>query len=305
MLIDENHNAYGVQFRYRKNYIMKAFARKECILSAGPIKSPQVLMLSGIGPKNILTKLKIPVKSDLAVGRNLYDHLMNFAWYRIKAIELPSTFLLDITYQFAMHDTGPLTSLGLTRIFTMVNTENGTGQADFFLAALYFPKNSPDLRPFLELSEYRPEIRDAILNENKYYDVLAPAGVQLRPKSVGYITLFSSNPYDKPIIYPKYFDHPDDMDGVLRAIKKLYSLFKTKAFRALDAEMIRIPLEKCDRYKFQSDDYTRCYIHHFSTTVWHPVGTSKMGPDSDAEAVVDSRLKVRKIKRLRQIDSGM
>lgn len=303
ILIDKNRVAYGVQFRYREKHVLKAFARREVILSAGAVKSPQVLMLSGIGPKNMLQKHNIPVKSDVAVGQNLYDHILTKVWLKMQPFETSDQ--LDSLYQFSIHGSGPLSTIGVTRIFTLINTVNGTGQADFFLANFYFPRNSPGLSGFVDNVAYRDEIREALLNENKNYDLLVAAIMQAQPKSKGYIELATSNPHDNPIIKPRYFTHPEDMEGVLRAIKKVYSLINTKAYRAKNVQIIRFPIAECDCYKFQSDDYSRCYIKQFAGTTFHPVGTSKMGPDSDREAVVDPGLRVRNIKRLRQIDAGM
>lgn len=305
ILIDEKNVAYGVEFRYRENNVLKALARKEVILSAGAVMSPHVLMLSGIGPKSMLQKQNISVKSDLEVGQNLYDHTLTKVWLKMQPSETLPTDQLDSLYQFAVHGAGPLSTNGVSRIYTLMNTVNETGRADFIFTNNYFPRNSTRLSAYCDIVAYRDEIRQTLLNENKNYDLLVPAIIQLQPKSKGFIELASSNPSDKPIIKPGYFTHPEDMEGVLRAIKKVYLLINTKAYRAKGVQMIRFPIKECDRYEFQSDDYSRCYIKYFAGTTFHPVGTSKMGPDSDPDAVVDSRLRVRNIKRLRQIDAGM
>lgn len=94
------------------------------------------------------------------------------------------------------------------------------------------------------------------------------------------------------------------MKAMLRAVKLQLSYLNTTAYQAAGAKFIHIPLE-CDRFEFGSDDYLTCYIQHFSSTVYHPVGTCKMRPDNDSTAVVDSRLRIRCIKNLRQIDASM
>lgn len=86
-----------------------------------------------------------------------------------------------------------------------------------------------------------------------------------------------------------------------RSNDKLLCLIQTH----IGGQLMHIPIEECDQYEFQSDVYFQCYIKYFSFTTHHQVGTSKMGPDSDPESVVDSRLRVRNIMNLRQIDAGM
>lgn len=304
ILIANSNVAYGVRFRYRGKHILNAFARKEVILSAGSVNSPPLLMLSGIGPRNVLKKHKIPIKSDLAVGHNLYDHLFNLVWYKGHPTQTSPTEQLDSLYQYITNATGPLADT-IAKILIFADTTNGTGPPDFILGGFHFARNSTDLQLFISHLNYKDEIREILLNENQNHDIYIVSCSQLYPKSKGYIELSSLNPYDKPIIKAEYLTHPQDVEDMIRATKRLYHLASTETYQEKGVQMIHFPIKECDCHEFQSDEYTRCYAKYFSTTAFHPVGTSKMGPDSDPEAVVDARLRVRNIRNLRQIDAGM
>lgn len=143
-----------------------------------------------------------------------------------------------------------------------------------------------------------------LLKINKNHDIGNFQVILPLPKSRGFIKLNGTSPYNKPIIRPRYFSNEEDMDTMLRGVKQQLSLLETNAFRKIGAELIWIPIEECDRFPFQSDDYLRCYIKYFTQTTYHPLGTSKMGSDSDATAVVDPFLRVKNVVGLRQIDAG-
>ena len=95
------------------------------------------------------------------------------------------------------------------------------------------------------------------------------------------------------------------MDTLIRGIKILTSFLDTKSFKEHEGKLVKIPFEDCDQFEYRSDDYWKCYISHMATTVYHPVGTCKMGPDTDKNAVVDSELRVKNIKGLRVIDASI
>lgn len=109
--------------------------------------------------------------------------------------------------------------------------------------------------------------------------------------------------YNKPLITPNYYSDEDDLNTMIRAIKDQISNLNTKSYRENNAKLVRMPLDECEQYKYLSDDYWQCYITYFTGTLYHPCGTSKMGSDSDC--VVNQRLEVKRIQRLRQIDAGM
>lgn len=186
----------------------------------------------------------------------------------------------------------------------MLNTQNGTGDPDVELHFLMFEQNSWRLKGHLQSKKYDETIEKAIIEANNKADIGIIWITLLQPKSTGFIELKSSSAKDKPRIVPGYFSNEEDMITMLRAVKQQISFENTDTYRKHEGEFLKLPLEKCDKFEFKSDDYLRCYIRHFSSTLYHPVGTSKMS-DSDADGVVDSRLNVRGVKRLRQIDAGI
>lgn len=301
--------ATGVEFRYKNETILKAVAKKEVILSAGAVSSPQLLMLSGIGPKQHLEKHNIEVKHDAAgVGKNLLDHIFTatyFQFHRSSPTRVSPTDLLDAIYNLAIHNKGPLTSLGVTQTIAMLNTANGTGHPDIELHILYCEKNSWKMKAHLQNLHYDEAVEKALVEANTKADIGIVWVTLLQPKSSGFIELKSSSPHDKPRIVPKYFSDEEDMVTMLRAVKQQISYENTDSYRKHEGEFLRLPLDECDQFEFKSDDYLRCYIRYFSSTLYHPVGTSRMGPANNPYSVVDSQLNVRGVKRLRQADAGI
>lgn len=303
ILINSNNEAYGVEFVYNETNRLTATARKEVVLCAGTYMSPVLLMLSGVGPKDVLENLNISVKADLPVGKNLADHTATNLWFKFNPSEEETAAQqLDDIYEFAAHNKGPLTSIGVTAAYGFLSTLNHTFP-DHQIYIFHYKKNSPKLKGYV--GSYKKEFGDALVKENENHDVAYIAVSLAHPKSRGYVTLASASASDKPIIVPQYFTDQDDVETTVRAIKQQISFTKSPAYKKNGGEFIHIPVEECDRFEFQSDDYFRCYIKYFGNGNSHPVSTSKMGPDTDAEAVVDSRLRVRNIKNLRQADAGV
>ncbi|XP_055309378.1 glucose dehydrogenase [FAD, quinone]-like [Sitodiplosis mosellana] len=305
ILINEENVATGVEFLYKDEQLLRATNKKEVILSAGAVSSPPILMLSGVGPKEHLEKHNIKVKQDAPVGKNLLDHIstaIHFQFHRSSPTKVSPTDALDAIYNLAIHNKGPLTSLGASQLIAMLNTQNGTGEPDIEFHVQMLEQNSWKLKPHLQLKKYDETIEKAILEANSKADIVIIKTTLLQPQSTGFIELKSSSPKDKPRIVPKYFSNEEDMITMLRAVKQQISFENTDTYRKHEGEFLKLPLKECDKFEFKSDDYLRCYIKHFSSTLYHPVGTSRM---SDSDGVVDSRLNVRGVKRLRQIDAGI
>lgn len=127
----------------------------------------------------------------------------------------------------------------------------------------------------------------------------------LRPESMGRIELRSGDARDKPIIHANYLADERDVATLLRGIKFQAAFVGTTSFRAHEAELIRVPLARCNRWEYASDDYWRCYAAEMSITVYHPVGTVRMGPIDDGRSVVDPELRVIGVRGLRVIDASI
>lgn len=291
-----------------KQYAAKA--KKEIVLSAGAINTPQILILSGIGPEDHLNTLGINTIKDLPVGHNLQDHLIVpyvLAFHKSRAEVQTLEELSDWMYMYAMHRVGPLSSIGATDLVGFINTLNNTeGQfPDIQLHYVSFLKQAPKLQFFLETLGYDDEIIESVLDASQDAEILICLVTLLNPKSVGKIELRSSNPFEMPKIFTNYLEEEEDVDTVLRGIRHKQKFLTTKNFEMHEMEEVKLNIPGCSDLEYDSDDYWKCYISHMSTTLYHPVGTAKMGPDSDNEAVVDSQLLVKGVKGLRVADASI
>lgn len=305
--IDNSNTAKSVELTYNgTNLIVEA--RKEVVLSAGAVQSPHLLMLSGVGPRKHLEKFKIPVKKDLPVGQNLQDHLtvpMFYQFHQSSAMVASQIDFADSIYRYALHQDGPMATLSGANLIGHINTVNKSGYPDIQITHVGFGKMSLTFPSYLIVLGAGQDIQNELLNANKEAEISITYLTLLNPLSTGKIELASGMPTDYPKIYANYLEKDADMETLLRGVKYQIEMLNTKSFKDNEAKFIRLPLKNCDKYKYLSDDYLKCYIKHLSTTLFHPVGTSKMGPDSDKEAVVDSKLRVKGINNLRQIDAGI
>lgn len=305
--VDDNGRVTGLEFLHKGSKKLVAKVRKELIVSAGAIGSPHLLLLSGIGPKKHLKKLDIPVKRDLAVGKNLQDHLivpMFFSFGRSKSDQLIPENLMQTTMELLMNNKGDHTHIGITDLVGYLNTVNGTGYPDIELHHFGFLKDAMTLIDYLKIVGYADDIQKALIKEGKTSEFGLVYVVLLNPKSKGKIELRSSNPLEKPLIFPNYLDEKEDWETLLRGVKYQYNQIHTNAFKEHDGTFMQLPLPECDKLPMASDEYFKCYIDHTATTVYHPVGTCKMS-NNDKKAVVDSRLRVHGIPNLRVADASI
>ncbi|CAH0394237.1 unnamed protein product [Bemisia tabaci] len=217
--------AYGVEFS-RDEKINIVRARKEVILSAGSINSPQILMLSGIGPKSDLLKLSIPVIQDLKVGHNLQDHvgLGGFTFLINEKISIVQDRIESVpsVLKYAMLGDGPLTVPGGVEALAFVNTKYANETEDYPDIEFHLVSGSTN-------SDGGVQIRKAHgLTDEFYENVFAPINNQdvwsaipvlLRPKSRGFIKLRSKNPFDYPVIIPNYFKENIDIKVLTEGVE--------------------------------------------------------------------------------------
>lgn len=304
ILINETNRAYGILFDINGT-TYTATARKEVILSAGAVMSPVLLMQSGVGPKEHLQENNIPCKADLPVGLNLLDHVYTLIFFEFNPTPTSPTMQLDNIYNFAIHNEGPLTSAGIAQLGLFINTTQPTSYPDVQTIYFWHTQNSPTLLSYIKIRQFKNEIASTLLEKTKNHDIGVILVTLLQPKSSGQIRLNGTSPYSKPNIDPNYFSNSDDTKTMIRALRQQLSFVDTASFQKNGGKFIRFPLDECDKFNYQSDDYFECYIKYFSATEYHPVGTCKMGPKSDSSAVVDSELKVHNVDGLRTIDASM
>lgn len=303
--------AWGVEFvRGNRKQIIRA--RREVILSAGAINSPQILMLSGVGPRDHLNAMGIPVIKDLPVGNNLMDHLgfggLTFLVDKPVAILQNRIQAATATTEYVLNERGPLTVLGGLEGIAFVNTPYANHSLDwpdiqFHMApASLNSDNGAQVWKILGLREdFYKEMYSPIYD--RYSWTIMP--LLLRPKSRGWVRLQSKNPYAAPLMNPNYFDDPLDMATMVEGAKIALRTANAKVFKQFGSRLYQKPLPNCKHLKFLSDEYLECGIRTISMTIYHQCGTAKMGPAYDPEAVVDPRLKVYGIKGLRVIDASV
>ena len=260
-------------------------ARREVILSAGAIGSPQILMLSGIGDAQELTAKGIKPICDLpGVGKNLQDHLQARPVFKtnLSTINIETNNIFKqglIALQYAISQTGPMT----------MAASLGTGflKTDPLLA-------TPDIQFHIQ-----PFSASAPADGPHKFSAFTASVLQLRPESTGHLELKSADWRDHPAIHPNYLATKLDQDTIVKGIQIARHIAQ---FEPLKSHIIEefIPGSKIDM-----DDYdaTLNWARDNSVTIYHPTGTCKMGQDD--LAVVDARLKVRGLKGLRVADCSI
>jgi len=262
-------------------------AAREILLCGGAINSPHLLLLSGVGPRDELERHGIPLVRELpGVGRNLQDHLDISVVHRAKdrlAISLSPLGLPRAVrglWQYLRHRQGEFTS-NYAEAGGFVHSAPGLTVPDLQLHFL----------PVIE-EHHGLELRRVLLDFG--YSLRA---CNLRPLSRGRVFLASANPLDRPRIDPNYLGHPDDLEPLVRAVKISREI------------LVQAPLARHRRDELNpgpdvtSDAQIRAYIRARAETIYHPVGTCKMGQDD--LAVVDDTLRVHELEGLRVVDASI
>ncbi|XP_041971821.1 glucose dehydrogenase [FAD, quinone] [Aricia agestis] len=311
ILIDkEKKRAYGVELmRYGSKQVV--YAKREVILSAGAVGSPQILMLSGVGPAQHLQEVGIDVIHDSpGVGKNLQDHIaVGGLVFRVDypiSLLFQRTININAALRYAITEDGPLTSnIGL-EVVAFINTKYANATEDwpdieFMMDSASIPSDVQVKRAHGVTDEFYNEVYGDIIGT----DVYGIFPMMLRPKSRGFIKLRSNNPFDYPLMYHNYLTHPDDV-GVLReGVKAAIAVSETKAMKRLGARFHSKPLPNCKHLPLYTDEYWDCYIRQYTMSIYHLSCTNKMGPASDPMAVVDPQLRVYGIEGLRVIDASI
>ncbi|XP_055613211.1 glucose dehydrogenase [FAD, quinone]-like isoform X2 [Uranotaenia lowii] len=310
VLFNVDKTVSGVKFLLNEKDELQANVRKEVIVSAGAINTPQLLMLSGIGREKDLRKLNITTISNLSVGKNLQDHNVVPLFYKVRKSTAPpfnvQTEFVDHMLEFYTKRTGPLAEHGITGVTGFVNTVNTTDaypdiQFHYFLSR----KQSQKAKMIASLIGYEETIAQTLLAAEQEADILGAYSVLLNPKSWGKIKLRSTNPLDKPFIDAGYLYHADDIRSMIGGIRVQQKIMSSPNLTPSEPELVRFDIPGCAAEVYDSDRYWECYIRHMATTLYHPTGTAKMGPDTDREAVVNPRLQVRGVQGLRVADASI
>lgn len=273
----------GVEFHHDGNFKI-AKSRKETILSAGAIGSPHILELSGVGNGAVLQKAGIETQVEVKnIGENLQDHLQLRMIYKVsgvptlneKASSLYGKMLIGLEY--GLKRSGPMSmapsQLG---IFTKSSPEKETADLEYHVQPVSLDSFGDAVHKF-------PAITASVCN--------------LRPESRGSVHVKSPDFTAQPEIRPNYLSTEGDRQVAINAIKLTRQIVAQPAFARFKPEEYRPGVS------FQSDSDLIRAAGDIGTTIFHPVGTLRMG--SDEESVVDSRLKFRKLNGLRVVDASI
>ncbi|XP_069679705.1 glucose dehydrogenase [FAD, quinone]-like isoform X2 [Periplaneta americana] len=314
LLINEStKTVYGVEFKDKNGHIRTVNSTKEVILSGGAINSPQILMLSGIGPQDHLQEMGVnPIIQNLSVGENLQDHIIFYgSVFNIRdsnVCELSKN--QDLYYNFLTKRSGMLTNIVATAITGNIKT-NISATDDRPDLQLYFLVISANDTESVNIVSYVFGFDDAtnrsIHELSQHADLLILAPALMRPESRGRILLKSTDPFEHPRIYPGYFsDHGNkDINTFLQGIEFCLKFIETNEMKSKEGKQRKLYIKNCDALKINTIAYWECALRHLGTTLYHPAGTCKMGPESDPTAVVSPELKVYGMEGLRVADASI
>jgi choline dehydrogenase-like flavoprotein len=283
-IVFEGRCAAGLVFR-RGGERFSVRAQGEVILAAGAVGSPKILQLSGVGDPEALRALDVPVVHDVpGVGANLQDHLQIRPIFQVTGVRTLNTDYANLFRRagmgldYALFRRGPLTmapsQLGM---FAKSSAEYATANLEFHFQPLSLDKWGDGLHPF---------------------GAFTASVCNLRPTSRGRVSLTSPDPAAAPSIAPNYLATDEDRRVAVDALKLARRI-------AAQAPLARFrPQEFRPGPGVQSDAELLKAAGELGTTIFHPVGTAAMGPASDPRAVLDERLRVRGIERLRVIDAS-
>lgn len=284
-ILFEGSRACGVRYR-QDGQVRTLRARREVILCAGALQSPQLLQLSGVGPAGLLRRFGIGVVRDLpGVGENLQDHLQIRLIYETRQPITTNDQLRTLHgraamgLQWLLFRGGPL-AVGINQggLFCRVDPASATPDTQFHFATLSADMAGGKVHPFSGCT----------------YSVC-----QLRPSSRGTVRLRSADPFEAPAMQPNYLSTELDRRMTVAAVKYARRLAATEPLAGLMKREFRPGAE------VQSDDEILHFCREYGATIFHPSGTAKMGPREDPMAVVDERLRVHGVSGLRVVDCSI
>ena len=283
-ILFEGRRATGVEFR-RAGRLEQIGANHEVLMAAGALQTPQILMLSGIGPAAELAKHGIGVVHDLpGVGRNLHDHVD--ATQVIEAPHLKETFGVTLG--------------GIARVLKAIpewrSRRSGMLTTNFAEAGGFIKSQPseaiPDLQVHFVVAKLVDHGRKTVLGHG--YSLHACV---LRPQSRGSVTLASADPFAAPLIDPNFFDHPDDMQRMVRGFRLLRGIVGQPALARLGGK------EHARSASATTDAEIEQFIRSHADTIYHPVGTCRMG--NGAMDVVGADLRIHGLEGIRVVDASM
>ncbi|CAF3770161.1 unnamed protein product [Rotaria sp. Silwood1] len=304
VVVDEQKQVSGVIVKRSNSLDKEEFIKgKEVILSAGAIGSAQILLLSGIGPREELQKHQIPVIVDLpGVGKNLQDHMMTVLVY---LTQMPTLSTRDLTpenlQKWSTEGKGPLTScVAESLAWCQMNDEIQVPDIQ-----MHYGPFTVDAELFQNFN-FKPEVYEHYLkphltDELQWTVVYLPT--LLHPKSKGDITLASRDPLVHPIINPNYLENKEDVHKLVEACKLVEKIAQTEPLKSVLKSMAKEM--NGDEATENEDQFWESFVRKYTITVYHPTGTCKMGKEEDPMTVVTSDTRVKGVRGLRVVDASI
>jgi len=261
-------------------------ASKEVVLSAGAVNSPQILQLSGIGPASLLKEHGIEVLMDQPfVGENLQDHLQIRAVFRVKGTSTMNTLANSIVgkakigLEYLFKRSGPMSmSPSQLGAFTRSDPSRSHANLEYHVQPLSLEAFGEDLHDF-------PAMTVSVCN--------------LNPTSRGHVQIASGDFRDAPKIVPNYLDTEDDRQVAADSLRQVRKIMSQSAMQPYEPEEFKPGVQ------YQSDDDLARLAGDIASTIFHPVGTVKMGHANDKTAVLDPHLRVKGVAGLRVVDASV
>ncbi|CAH0579139.1 unnamed protein product [Chrysodeixis includens] len=309
ILIEDNGDfkaARGVEVQHGTDTI-KVYASKEVIISAGAVNSPQLLMLSGIGPKDHLESKNISVIVDSPmVGQNLQDHcIIPVTIFGDGPAEPSKADQQFESMKYLYNRTGSLAQISIGDVLAFYSARRNARYPDFQSHFSFMAKNSSAITQALTRRfRYKDEVANPLIQLNKEHALYLHLFNILHPYSKGNISLSTNNPNDHPLIYPNYFSDPRDLEAGATGLRILTRVLRTRAFREVGGFLGRMNWPACDGFELDSREYWKCVCLNMVLTVYHPVGTCMMGQNPKT-SVVSSKLTVHGVFNLRVIDASI
>ncbi|XP_069359426.1 ecdysone oxidase-like [Maniola hyperantus] len=318
VIIDEHNVARGVTVFREPNETMHLFAKHEVVLSAGAVVTPQLLMLSGVGPTDHLKEFGIPVKADLPVGEGMSDHILPVTYIEVDDEYKSSSQLSTLgakafqAVQWLATRRGPMASISVTDVTAFINT------ACYNLTQRRLLHDRPECElPTLQLIHAYmdkglgsftrsvaqhifsqcDEVFEQVFSLNAERSLVVISPILLQPESRGWLRLASSDPLVPPAVTPNYLDDERDVEEMVRALKFVEHVVETPIYKKYNASIVRVRFPDCPA--FPEEGYWACYARHMTQSVHHAVGTAALG------RVVDERLRVMGVRNLRVADASV
>lgn len=312
ILFNDNQTAYGVQVTAANLVNYTIHAKQEVILSAGALHSPQLLMLSGIGPSDALSQIGIEVLADRpGVGQNLTDHILFGPAYEVNFDTLDKLFddpavLVESIAEYGLNATGPLT----TNVAEFLAWERMPASANISTATRAILNSYPDDWPHIEyfpaagyIGDFNIPWADQPKDGNQYASIL---GALAAPQSRGNVSLASASAADLPIFNPNWLTHEADVEVAVAVYRRLRDIFATEPIKSIRADPSDDATgEYWPGASVETDEEILANIRTSVMAVMHASCTNRMGLAEEETAVVDNRFRVIGVSGLRVVDASV